>query len=141
MDSAGLIFEDIRTLLDLLKHCFVSPAQYTDVLLERPPRPAMEGKKTISTGNSGPSDSNTNYLRSRATNYTAYYGRLPFPNTPFQAVLAPPFRGKGIPPIFPLYLIFLPYYRIQVRSPYGCLVPTALLLSFRKQSSPRFQEL
>lgn len=50
MDSDDLTFDDIRRSLNLLKHCSVCLYQGMDARLERTPRPAMDRKMNIPTG-------------------------------------------------------------------------------------------
>lgn len=70
VDSADLIFDTIRVLLDLLKHSFDRLFPKVDDELEGPSRQAIDQRMDISTGDHGPIDPCTNNRRS-STSYHA----------------------------------------------------------------------
>lgn len=99
MDNVYVIFDNIRLLLDLLKHRSHHLSKEMDVRLESSPRPAMDSKMNIARDYHGPFTVHTSFRQSSATYHTAQFRPLIYSNTPFSAISWPPIGVESVSPI------------------------------------------
>lgn len=101
MNSADLIFGNIKMSLSRLKRCSVCLFQEVKTTMEGPPRPSIYRKMDIPIDNHGLSSSNSKFKRSPAAYNTAHSEPILFPNTIIPAILSPPIGVEGVVPIPP----------------------------------------
>lgn len=123
MDSADLIFDNLRMWLDLVKHRSDCLSLEVDARLKRPSCTALDRKTDISTDGHGTTDSNSSYRWPSETYNTAHSRLFPFWNTSFPTISPPPIDVRAFCPSLLIYLITQPYFKTQARLRRGCLAP------------------
>lgn len=141
IDNADLIYDGIFISFELLKHRSACLYQEVDTRLKGTPRPAMNHKMDIPTGDHGLTGSNYNCRGSLATRHTVYYGRGFVPNARFYAILPTPIVMTGVLPIPLTVLDSSALNEDPCATPSRLLAPIALVFRFRRGSSLRFLEL
>lgn len=115
MEIADLTFNDIRVLLDLLRHCSVCPFKKVSARLEGSPRPAIGPKLKIATNDHEPHNSNPNYGRAKATYHIAHSRPLPFQILFFLLSYHLLSAWRALCSFLVLFLILRSYFKTQAR--------------------------
>lgn len=133
MDIPERIFDDIRNVFDLFKHCLDGLPQEVKPRLEGPPHPSMELTLEIPIDGLQSSILNTNFKRSSATYHSARSGPLAFRNTPVSVILLPPVGWDEVPAIFPALSDSLNLFHDPSTTPSRSLGPITPVFKFRRK--------